>query len=239
MLPCFAVAVFVFNATADRLGSRVTALGMGALYACFVCVWAFVAAAIVGFDARTLSFELPEVRGSLAAGVAIGTFVGAGAALVWYFIELLVASWIVKFQRRAVASRRRTSSPAMAEANRLSASAGAYSFVAVGTALGEEVLFRGAVLGQARTEIGAALALLVQAGMFGFVHLSFGIKDVVMKSFFGLLLGWFTVIFVSLLAAVVAHLVFQYLVYQRLRRVALGLTRTQTANQRRELTVDL
>jgi membrane protease YdiL (CAAX protease family) len=93
-----------------------------------------------------------------------------------------------------------------------------FALVAVLTAVAEEVLFRGAVLHEVTTHRGALLGVIAASLVFGLHHVSFGLPAIAGKTLAGVL--WAGLMLLTGLIAVplVAHLLFQSLVYRRMVR---------------------
>ena len=91
--------------------------------------------------------------------------------------------------------------------------------VAVGTAVAEEVLFRGVVLHSMWQEYGIIPAILAGSIIFGLHHVAFGVEAIISKTGAGLLWALLTIFAGSLIPALLAHIIFQAFVWRRLRRV--------------------
>lgn len=88
------------------------------------------------------------------------------------------------------------------------------------TAVAEEVLFRGYLLTGLRGAVPLGAALVLQALLFGVHHASFGLRAVPAKAVHGLVWGALAVFAGTLLPALAAHLVFQFLACRRMARRA-------------------
>ena len=66
---------------------------------------------------------------------------------------------------------------------------------------------------------GPLLAILASAVVFGLHHVAFGINAIIGKIFAGLLWGALVLLAGSILVSITAHLLFQYLVWRRYRKV--------------------
>ncbi|UYQ60638.1 CPBP family intramembrane glutamic endopeptidase [Streptomyces peucetius] len=86
------------------------------------------------------------------------------------------------------------------------------------TAVAEEVLFRGYLLTGLREAVPLGAALVLQALLFGAHHASFGLRAVPAKAAHGLVWGASAVLAGTLLPALTAHLVFQFLACRRMAR---------------------
>ena len=124
----------------------------------------------------------------------------------------------------ATAAGRAAPRPARGEAAGMRA-AGAWAssprgLLALGlvTAVAEEVLFRGYLLTGLREAVPLGAALVLQALLFGVHHASFGLSAVPAKAVHGLVWGALTVAAGTLLPALTAHLVFQFLACRRMTR---------------------
>lgn len=222
--PAFALLLAaVIGLTVRRLlpGDRRTVVRAApALYAGTVLAAAVTAGALAGFDPVRLGlWELEGTAGGwvLAGAVCCGLVAGAAG----YFAELFLAD------RRTERSGGRGSGVGSAAGTRSvgTRSVGAWAssppvLLALGltTGLAEEVLFRGYLLTGLRDDLPLWGALAVQAVLFGAHHASFGLRAVPAKIGHGAVWGLLAVWAGSLLPAVAAHLVFQYLVCRRLTR---------------------
>lgn len=85
---------------------------------------------------------------------------------------------------------------------------------------GEEIIWRGFVLegSQAAWSLGPAAAVALAAATFGLNHWYFGLQNVVLKTFSGVIWGILTVASGTLWAAVISHTVFSLWAIARLRR---------------------
>lgn len=90
--------------------------------------------------------------------------------------------------------------------------------LAITSAVVEELVFRGMLLSALLPGVGIVAAVAVSALIFGLHHVTFGAVSIASKTFGGLLLAGQTLWAVSLVPAMVAHLLFQYLAWHRLRR---------------------
>ena len=89
----------------------------------------------------------------------------------------------------------------------------------MGTAITEELLFRGALLHAVLSDVGFLPALLASAFVFGLHHVAFGVKAIISKVVAGLLWGWLVLISGTVIVSLIAHMVFQCLVWRRYQRV--------------------
>lgn len=216
------------------------------LYAGFVIVAVLLAIVLTGFDAGRLGLQSPSVLDSQLTGYLIAVPVALAVAVAMFLVELSVAS--IGLSRRGTsaaapssaesATRTRSGTaapsrevpqsgttvietkpvPAIAAVTELVNRPLAFGAIALVTAVGEELLFRGLLFGGLRDNVPTALALTMQAVMFGANHVSFGARNVFTKSISGVSWGLLTIAFGSVLVAICSHVFFQYLVFQRLRR---------------------
>lgn len=131
------------------------------------------------------------------------------------------ADWASRVPARVTAAPRRPSRAPSAGTRSLGTwTAEPRALLALGllTGLAEEVLFRGYLLTGLRGSLALWAALAVQTALFAVHHASFGLRAVPAKAVHGLVWGVLTVAAGSLLPAVAAHLVFQFLVCRRLTR---------------------
>lgn len=101
----------------------------------------------------------------------------------------------------------------------VSRSPGLFAAISLGSAVAEELVYRGAMMDGLRASTGVLVALAVQTLAYAANHLAFGAPAVVGKLILGLLLGSTVVAVSSVWPALVGHLWFQYLVWRRLRKV--------------------
>jgi membrane protease YdiL (CAAX protease family) len=147
---------------------------------------------------------LPAVVALLAAPVI---------ALTMYLLELYLSS------RSVVRPAGMIAAPSAHTATlRLTAQPAVWWSLAVVSALVEEFIFRGMLLPALVPAVGVLAAVGVSALVFGLHHVTFGAVSIASKTFGGLLLAGQTLLASSLVPAIAAHLLFQYLVWRRLRR---------------------
>ena len=139
-------------------------------------------------------------------------------AMVPYLLELLLSSAIGSVERATLATAVFIRD-ANSSVNALIERHGVWWTVAIGTALMEELLFRGALLHAVWSEHGALFAILANSIIFGLHHVAFGINAIFAKMIAGLLWSLLVLLGGSIIAALAAHLFFQYLVWRRSQRI--------------------
>lgn len=233
VIPLFALllAAVIGVSVRYRLGGGGPAAGGGrrtverlapALYAATVTAAAVTAAVLTGADPERLGLWqgdrllLPEAP--WAAGPVVGSAVvcGAVAGAAGYLGELFLAHRRVRTAEAADGAR--TGAPGTRAAGTWAGSPGGLLALGLVTAFAEEVLFRGYLLTGLRGAVPLWAALALQAVLFGAHHASFGLRAVPAKAVHGFVWGVLTVASGSLLPAVAAHLVFQFLACRRLVR---------------------
>lgn len=135
-------------------------------------------------------------------------------ALIWYIVELAVASAQVRAGGMLESSAARSATTDLIARPRL------WWVLAVACAVAEELIFRGMLQTTIVAQWGAAAGIALGALLFGLHHVSFGVPSIVSKSVGGALMGMQALLAGSVLPAVFTHLLFQGLVFRRLRRKA-------------------
>ncbi|WP_300266533.1 CPBP family intramembrane glutamic endopeptidase [Microbacterium sp.] len=135
-------------------------------------------------------------------------------ALIWYIVELAVASAQVR------AAGLLESGAARSATSDLITRPGLWWALAVACAVAEELIFRGMLQHAVVAQWGAVAAIALGALLFGLHHISFGVPSIVSKSVGGALMGLQALLAGSVIPAVLTHLLFQGLVFRRLRRKA-------------------
>ena len=149
--------------------------------------------------------EVLPVVGALAAAPLV--------ALAMYVLELYLSS------RTVVRPGGMITTPNAQEATlRLTARPGVWWGLAAVSAVVEELIFRGLLLSALAAPLGWWPAIAVSALIFGLHHVTFGPVSIVSKSVGGVLLALQVLLAGTVLPAIVAHLLFQGLVWRRLRR---------------------
>ena len=164
---------------------------------------------VLGF-VDPVAVVLPDAPAWLVPMLLAAPFV----AVVWYLIELTVASAQVR------AGGLLTPTDARDVVSDIASSPGLWWVLAVCCALGEELIFRGMLQTSVAEQWGQSAAIPLGAALFGLHHVSFGVPSMVSKSAGGALMGVQTAMTGSIVPAVVAHLCFQGLVYRRERRMS-------------------
>lgn len=243
LLPTFLLGLVVMGAM-QPMGHRHrgTFLSGAApkFYAVCVLIAVVLALILTGFDTEQLGLGELSILGNRGLAYAVMVPVAAGVALAMFFFELVVASTALNRAQASVVSIRREPPAGSAPhpqlylgsddetpIRRTSALTGVlqlveqpviYGAIALVTAMGEELLFRGLLLSTLRDHVPVGVALLIQAIMFGANHASFGVRNVLTKSVSGISWGLLTIAFNAIFVAVLSHILFQYLVFRRLAR---------------------
>lgn len=155
---------------------------------------------------------LPAVAALLAAPVV---------ALAMYLLELFLSSrsFSGNSSGRAVRPAGMIATPSAHTATlRLTERPAVWWSLAAASAVIEEFIFRGMLLPALATGVGVLAAVGISGLIFGLHHITFGVDSVISKTLGGMLLAGQTLVAGSLVPAIVAHLLFQYLVWRRLRR---------------------
>ncbi|MEV8239705.1 CPBP family intramembrane glutamic endopeptidase [Microbacterium testaceum] len=159
---------------------------------------------------------LAALRIEVGPTLVLASAIAIPAAVTWYVVELAVSSASV----RAQAAHR----PGGRAGSVVDGVAGVvrrpvlWWSLAVASAVTEELIFRGMLLVSLATAWGALAAVALSAVLFGLHHISFGAPSVVSKTVGGIFLGVQTVVCGSVVPAIATHLMFQALVFRRLRR---------------------
>lgn len=135
------------------------------------------------------------------------------AALAWYVVELWISSAQVRAAGLLDPGDAQASVASLVERPTL------WWSLAGACAVAEEFIFRGMLLSTATGAWGPVIAIGLGAFLFGLHHVSFGVPSIISKTVGGLLTGIQTVLTGSVVPAILTHLLFQGLVYRRLRRV--------------------
>lgn len=155
------------------------------------------------FDVLPVPRTLPFL-GALAAAPLV--------ALVMYVTELSLSS-------RTIRPAGMITTPNAHEATvRLTSRPGIWWGLATVSAVVEELIFRGLLLAALAVPLGPWPAIGVSALIFGLHHVTFGPASIIAKSVGGVLLALQVLLAGTIIPAIVAHLLFQYLVWRRLRR---------------------
>lgn len=244
LLPSFAIGLVLLARAQPMIAgapSRAVANQAPQLYAIFILVAVIAAMVLTRFDGARLGLGAPSLLDSQLLGYVAALPTAVAVAVVAFFFELAVASpgsrravprvsapeppeaatTTATLTRTATAIRpekARTQSPALTAVTDLVRRPVIFGAIALVTAVGEEILFRGLLLGGLRENVPAVFALIVQAVMFGANHVSFGGRNVITKAISGLGWGVVTLAFGTVLVAAISHVFFQFLVYRRLNR---------------------
>lgn len=111
------------------------------------------------------------------------------------------------------------SSEAFAAVRSISRRPTSFATISCATAVGEELLYRVAMLALLTATVGTVAAVGIQAVAYALNHLPFGVPSMIGKLAFGAALGAGTAASGSVLPALGAHALFQLLVFRRTRRV--------------------
>lgn len=211
VLPAFGITLTLLDRT---LGSRPavrTLLTLRApwVYGAFLLA-GVVAAVLLGLlDGRGL--HDPEASWRVLLAVALVP----PCAIVPYFVELAVSS-------RAPVAASAVPLPGTIGAQKsvadLSEGRAEWWTLAGLTAAAEEALFRATLLPVAAAVAGPLVALLASSLVFGAHHIAFGAASVIGKLVAGLAWGAIMLLAGTVLVPLAAHLLFQLLVWRRLRR---------------------
>ena len=151
-------------------------------------------------------------------GLVVGLGLAAPAAAVPYLLELALVSAGNSSSRPTLATAlfMREAEPTVTA---LLSTPIQWWIVALGTAVTEELLFRGTLLHAVLTEVGPLPSLLASAFVFGMHHVAFGVQAIISKVVAGLLWGGLVLLSGTVFVSLIAHLVFQYLVWRRYQKV--------------------
>lgn len=149
-------------------------------------------------------------------GAVAAVMIAPLAALVWYVVELAVASAQVRAGGMLEPINARET------AGDLAARPWVWWVLAAVCAVVEEFIFRGMLQSAVIAQWGAVAAVVLGALLFGLHHISFGVPSIVSKTVGGAFMGVQTLLAGSIIPAIVAHLCFQALVFHRLRRRAVN-----------------
>lgn len=212
ILPAFGITMVVI----DQLAKRIAALGVWVVDRAAIIYLMFAAmGVVVAWWLGLLPWS--ALWASPGWGLPVALLLSPAAAVIPYFIELALSS-AGEGSRPSLGTGifLRDAEPAVGA---LLDRPLAWWIVAVGTALTEELLFRGAVLHAVLSDRGPLLAILASAVVFGLHHVAFGINAIIGKILAGLLWGALVLLAGSILASITAHLLFQCLVWRRYRKV--------------------
>lgn len=228
VLPVFALLLTAVVAVGMRYG-RAAPGGSGprravertapVLYAGTVAAVALLAAALTGPDPHELGLWPEEPLGTDGAWILGATVLGAAVAgTAGYLGELALSHRAVSRPAAPAAGPVRGEAVGMRAAGAWAGSPRALLALGLVTAAAEEVLFRGYLLEGLRDVMPLWAALVLQAVLFGAHHASFGLRAVPAKTVHGLVWGGLAVAAGTLLPALTAHLVFQFLACRRMAR---------------------
>lgn len=211
VMPVYGVALYIVNLNGSWWAERIV-VNAAWVYGAFVAIGAVLATLLTPRANRLGLLDLGS-PGPLAIGLGLA----APLAVAAYFVELIVSNVAL---RSSVGAPEMPSGRSAGEAvDAVSATFGGYATLACITALSEEYLFRGAMLPSLRVDHSWPVSLLATSAIFGFHHAAFGVPAVVGKLFAGIVWGVLALWTGSLLAPLVSHLFFQYLVFRRMSRV--------------------
>ncbi|WIK64423.1 CPBP family intramembrane glutamic endopeptidase [Gleimia hominis] len=212
ILPAFGVTMLVI----DLLAKRIPALDVWVVdRAALIYLMFTVAGVVVAWGVGLI--PMSALWKKMNWGLPLALLLVPAAAIVPYFIEL------------ALSAASRGNAPSLGAGIFLRDAEPAVGAlldrplvwwsVAVGTALTEEFLFRGAVLHAVLSDTRPLLAILASAVVFGLHHVAFGINAIIGKILAGLLWGGLVLLAGTVFASITAHLLFQCLVWRRYRKV--------------------
>ena len=193
----------------------------------FLEPWVVERAAVIYLVFLAIGNALVIVRGFITIdaiafqawwGALLSILLAPVVAMVPYLFELLLSS-VIGSAERATLAMAVFIRDANASVDALIERRGVWWTVAIGTALMEELLFRGALLHAVRSEHGALIAILANSIIFGLHHVAFGINAILAKMIAGFLWSLLVLLGGSIIAALAAHLFFQYLVWRRSQRI--------------------
>lgn len=159
----------------------------------------------------------------LAVAVAVHALLGAVAGAVLFANELWVSEWVARWSRRGRIVRGAMEGGEETFAGKQQVMAFPLLVLLSAFVAGAEgLLWRGYLLRFLQDHFGLAVAaaLVLSALSFGLNHFYFGIKNVLLKAFSGLVWAVMVVATASLLMPVVSHFTFEVLVWRRMRRGA-------------------
>lgn len=193
----------------------------------FLEPWVVDRAAIIYLVFLAIGNALVIVRGFITIdaivfkawwGALLSILLAPVVAMVPYLFELLLSS-VRGSAERATLAMAVFIRDANASVDALIERRGVWWTVAIGTALMEEFLFRGALLHAVWSEHGALFAILANSIIFGLHHVAFGINAILAKMIAGFLWSLLVLLGGGIIAALAAHLFFQYLVWRRSQRI--------------------
>lgn len=173
-------------------------------------------------DPAAVGLALPRAGGlPPLATVAAHAVAGAVSGFLLFANELGISHWIARFGRRGRLVRGAIEGGEEAFAGKQQVLPfPTLVLLSVFVAGAEGLLWRGYLLGflQDHFALALATALALSALSFGLNHFYFGIKNVLLKAFSGLVWALMAVATASLLMPVVSHFTFEVLVWRRMRR---------------------
>lgn len=222
----FAVAQFLLSGPRGLQG--LARYGQ-ALYALFVSV----PLAVVFFQGlrdgtlQEMGLGWPRVPDLGGFGVPLAVLVAALLGVALYYNELFLSVALRNLLRGR--GRRARSVQSLMEGQsrtlltRQSPALATYMAHSTFISFAEELLWRGFLIWAllAHFHVGLNWALLVSAVLFGINHAIFGVRNIALKTFDGLVWGAVRVATGSMLLPFISHLVFQYFVWRRLYRLSL------------------
>jgi membrane protease YdiL (CAAX protease family) len=200
-----------------------------ALYALFVSV-PLVVVLLQGVREGTLAqmgLAWPRVPDLGGYGVPVAVLVAALLGIALYGNELFLSVALRNLLQARGRAARGVQSVMEGQSRTLLTrhSPGLATYMAHSTfiSFAEELLWRGFLLWMLldHLHVGLDWALLVSALLFGVNHGIFGLRNVALKTFDGLVWGAVRVATDSMLLPFISHLVFQYFVWRRLYRMSL------------------
>lgn len=146
--------------------------------------------------------------------LTIGLLAAPVVAVIWYIVELAIASAQVRAAGMLQPGAARSATADLIRRP------GLWWVLAVACAVAEEFIFRGMLQTTIVAQWGAIAGIALGALLFGLHHVSFGVPSIVSKSVGGAFMGVQALLAGSIIPAVLTHLLFQGLVFRRLRRKA-------------------
>jgi membrane protease YdiL (CAAX protease family) len=193
------------------------------LYPLFLAI-PFVVAFIIVFKRdmfAEVGIRMPAVLNfSNGFSIAVALAVGLATGPLLFYNELYVSARLQKLTgRTTLLSRVLEGQTHALPARRQEIPFVVIMALSVFVVFAEEFLWRGFLIRHLTKEfsLSAALALFISAVSFGLNHYYFGVRNIVFKSFLGLIWGMLYLLTSSILISFVSHYAFEYLAWRRSR----------------------